>query len=390
MKLILRTLWATAAAGLLLVGGCAADSAAPASAASSAVPAPIVTAPPSSTTATSTPTTSTPTTDSDLEAEPPLTGGATPSPAQSTGPAAGTTLTVPVTTSWQDPNQPIVVVDISVGGGGVVPVQLDTGSTGLIIDASVVGPQVTLKPTDTFTETFVGAQATGTVATSTITINGSTTAAVDIGLIDLTADPSFHFNGPARGLMGIGAANDGSIDNSRYAPQFLLPAPLNSGSSFDIAQSGSGTWTLGPVSPPASAISVPLQPITTNIPAGYPVTPYQKDVNLCWTLGADAQKCANTDLDLGAPHTLLNAATYSALSTQDKNGDVAAGLPITIATPDARPLWSLVTGTTIGQDAATVDELGSYTEFNTGMAFFFSHFVGFDYANGKLWIADKT
>ena len=305
-----------------------------------------------------------------------------------TAPAAGASIAVPVTTEWVTDTDPRVVVQISVGGGSLVPVILDTGSSGLVLDQSAAGPDVTPDPDGaTFTEDYVNSSASGTVATAIVSINGmvSTAAPIEVGLVDTNGDLSM-FSG-TRGIMGIGAELDGDSSTTRFAPQLQLPAPYDQGSTLAVSQSGPGTWTLGPVPAVPGAVSVPLQPATA--PATYPdgAPAFAKDVQLCWTIGNVVNTCGTTDLDTGAPRGMVDTTVYPGVQS---GSAVPAGQPVAVSTPDGQALWSFTTGTTPGQDELVVDSLGSTTTFNTGLAFLFGRTVAFDYAGARLLIGSAT
>jgi hypothetical protein len=296
-------------------------------------------------------------------------------------------ITVPVTTSWPSANEGLVIVQISVGGGPSVPVQLDTGSSGLLIDETAVGSEVSTAGGQPFSTSFVSGTVSGTTGTGTVTIGGvSTPDPIEIGLLPTTA-----FDGSTtgtRGLMGIASANSAGFDGGVFAPNLQLAAPYSAGSTFQIAQNGAGTWTLGTVTPPSGSIDIPLVPAsgTTTYPGGG--TAWAKDVNLCWTIATMPQACGATDLDLGSPRTALNSTQYSAMNSG--NGELAPGQQLSIASPSAANLWSFTTGSTVGQNVVALDELGATTVFNTGIGYFFGRTVAFDYANGQLYLTGQS
>lgn len=296
-------------------------------------------------------------------------------------------ITVPVTTSWPTPDEGLVIVQISVGGGPSVPVQLDTGSSGLLIDETAVGPEVSQAGGQPFSTTFVSGTVSGTTGTGTVTIGGvSTPSPIEIGLLPQTA-----FDGSitgTRGLMGIASANSAGFDGGVFAPNLQLAAPYSSGSTFQIAQNGAGTWTLGSVTAPSGAIDIPLVPATgtTTYPGGGAA--YAKDVDLCWTVGTMPQACGATDLDLGSPRTALNSTQYSGMNSG--NGELAPGQQLSIASPQGASMWSFTTGSTVGQDVVALDELGATTVFNTGIGYFFGRTIAFDYAGGRLYLTGQS
>lgn len=300
-------------------------------------------------------------------------------------PSAGSTAVVPTTTVVGSNGDAQVTVQIEVGDGAPATVILDTGSSGLLIDASAVGSAVT----DTgqqLDEGFVSGTVVATLGQAPVTIGGVTTGGpIGIGLVH--SGGSDMFNGSA-GILGIATANGPTLNPTVYTPVMQLPAPFDTGSVLDIPSTGAGTWTLGPVGAPAGAAAIPFSPAAgspTSYPDGGQV--YAKDFALCWTIGTAEPTCGPTDFDLGNANTALNSTTFAALGGA---GDtLSAGTAITMATPQKQQLWSFTSGGTKGQNLVELAPLGSTTEFNTGIEFFFANVLAFDYATGQLLITPK-
>lgn len=298
----------------------------------------------------------------------------------------GSTITVPVTTVTGSSGDAKVTVQISVGGGPPATVVLDTGSAGLLIDASMVGSQV-VDSGQQLDKNFVGGTVPATLAQAPVTVGGVTTASpVGIGLLQAGSGAGL-FDGTS-GLLGIGTANGPTLNADLFSPTLQLPAPYQAGSMLDISPTGTGTWTLGPVTAPAGAVAVPLVAVSgppTTYPDGAPA--YAKDVQLCWTIGSAAPACGPTDLDIGNPNTALNSTTFAAL---DAGGDLlASGTGIVMGTTEKQTLWSFTSGQTQGQNVVELAALGANTEFNAGIEYFYANTVAFDYANGRLLLAPK-
>jgi hypothetical protein len=300
-------------------------------------------------------------------------------------PSAGSTVVVPTSTVVGGNGDAQVTVQIEVGGGPPATVILDTGSSGLLIDASSVGPTVT----DTgqqLAEDFVSGTVAATLGRAPVTIGGVTTSApIGIGLVH--SGGAGMFNGKA-GILGIATANGPTLDATVYTPVMQLPAPYDTGSVLDIPTSGGGTWTLGPVDEPAGATAIPFSPATGG-PTSYPDggTVYAKDLNLCWTVGSAQPTCGPTDFDLGNANTALNSTSFADLGSAGQT--LPAGTDIVMATAHQQPLWSFTAGSTRGQNLVELAPLGSTTEFNTGIEFFFANLLAFDYAGGRLLIAPR-
>ena len=311
--------------------------------------------------------------------------------------ASGQTVTIPLTIQSSSDGAK-VIVQASVGGGPTVPMQLDTGSSGVVVASTALGSQA--QPSSTTQEIpYVGTTMSGTVAQATVTM-GSLTTPQPISVIDVTSatcgtdgssprscSVSEAFGEGIQGIIGIGLSDGPSPAAPDYSPLLQMAAPYDEGFTLQLPPTGSGSGSLivGPVDAPSGAVSVPLVASTSpTYPNG--VTAWAKDVQLCWTVGS-ADGCGPTDLDIGAPPTLLTPSAIPGLPT-GTDDDVDAGSPLTVApTQGGTPLWSFTAGSTISDDlAASSTNLGSTTMFNTGIAFFFANVVGYDNAHGQLWI----
>lgn len=297
--------------------------------------------------------------------------------------ATGSPVSVPITTYSLSGSALAVSVEISVGGGDPVPVTLDTGSAGLLIDSSAVGSQVSATG-GPFTQNYASGGVSGSLGTAVVGIGATGTAEpVTIGLVD-PSGASSAFPPGTRGILGV--ATTGTSSAGLLSPSLQLPAPYNAGSTLQVGSTAGaiGTWTLGPVTAPAGSTSVPLvaQSPSGPTPAGYPA--FAKDVTLCWTVGSQPTSCAPTDLDTGNDTPALNATTFSGYGPV--HTVIPSGLAVTIAPPNAAPLWSFTTGSTVGADAVKLSALGDQTQFNTGLPFFFGRTVAWNYAGGQLLI----
>ncbi|MBM9467944.1 pepsin/retropepsin-like aspartic protease family protein [Nakamurella leprariae] len=310
-----------------------------------------------------------------------------PASASSTVPS-GPTLVVPVYTQPGDSGaDSIVVVDISVAGGDPVPVQLDTGSTGLVLNASAAGGALT-DTGQAVSIPYVSGTVNGTLAQGVVTIGGvDTTAPVDLTVVPSGGTSPFATG--TEGILGIATANGPELASGQpYSPSLQLPSQYAGGSTLQIAASGAGSWTLGPVADPAGAAQIALEPVTGGMetyPSGNRV--WAKDVQLCWTIGSEPQQCGPTDLDLGNGTTAINSTTFARLDAG--GGTVAAGQPVTMTGPEQQSLWSFTTGTGSGEQDLKLAALGSATEFNTGIEYFVGRTIAWDYAGGRLLITEQ-
>lgn len=314
------------------------------------------------------------------------TGAATESAAGSLA-STGAGISVPIQTVAGPQDQPFLTTQISVGGGAPVTVWLDTGSSGLIMDPTAVGPDVTQG-----TRTQIGDYETGSlvsvISTASVTIGGAATATpIAVGLRD-DAQSTFQFPAGTVGIMGIGTANSETFaGQGLFAPQLQMPAPLNTGSTLRAAPVGqTGTWTLGPVDPPSGAVALPLTPITvpgSAIPPGYPSV--QRGVPLCWTVGTTGPACGPTDIDAGSPSAILTGTQFSGLAASSQL--IPTGTPVTVTAQNGPGVWTFTSGSTYANDTVgwVGTSLGS-TDFNTGLGFLIGRTVVWDYPSGQVLV----
>lgn len=286
-------------------------------------------------------------------------------------------LTVPITTVNDAKGLPRVIVEISVGGGAPVPVILDTGSSGLMIDASVLGSDVDSTGAIPYTKNYVSSSIQGSVVQAPVTIGGVSTPAIGVVAYQSSGGANDELTGGiAKGLIGIASEGQAGAAAPIWSPSLQLPAPYDTMSTLEVAASGAGTWTLGPVATPADAVTVPLTAVD-----GAPDNAgrWSKDMDLCWSFGGAAAVCGATDLDTGAQDLLVNSDVAGVTA--------AAGQPVTVAAgAGGTPLWTTTTGGTLtGVHQAS---LGT-TQFNTGLSFFFDHLVTFDYAQGQVALSSR-
>ncbi|TKV58764.1 hypothetical protein FDO65_14715 [Nakamurella flava] len=305
--------------------------------------------------------------------------------------ATGSPLSVPFSTITVD-GTPKITVTVSIGGGDPVPVVLDTGSSGLIVASSAVGPETTSDGTP-FTTTFTGGTVQGTVESATVAIGGVSTAnPIAIVVADTSGSTTDFFSNGTQGIMGISSANGATFaGQSIFAPNLQLPAPYNAGFALQIGADSppTGTWTLGPAAVPAGAVTATLTPIEPggSPPPGYPG--FAKSPSLCWTVGGAAQNCGVTDLDIGESAPGLNISTFGSLAFDGKPY-LAPGQTVTVAGPTGPPLWSFATGLTKGKDLVQLVQLGPVAQYNTGLPFFYGRTVTWDYTGGQVSIGPAS
>ncbi|WP_111767010.1 hypothetical protein [Nakamurella deserti] len=314
----------------------------------------------------------------DVSPAPASAAPATAGPAEAaTSGTATAPLTVPVTTVDDANGLPRVVVEISVGGGAPVPVILDTGSSGLMIDASVLGSDVDTSGAVPFTKNYVSSSIQGSVVQAPVSIGGVSTPAIGVVAYQSSQGANDQLTGGiAKGLIGIASEGQTGTAAPVWSPSLQLPAPYDTMSTLEVATSDAGTWTLGPVPSAADAVTVALTAVT-----GAPDNAgrWGKDMNLCWTFAGGSPACGATDLDTGAQDLLVNSDVAGV--------SPAAGQAVTVAASQGgTPLWT----TTTGQALTGVHQasLGT-TQFNTGLSFFFDHLVTFDYGQGRVLLSPR-
>ena len=300
-----------------------------------------------------------------------------------TGAADSAPVVVPVTTATGTDGTPRVIVDIAVGGGPPVPVVLDTGSSGLLLDSTAVGSQVDTAGAVSYSKQYVGAALSGSLVQAPVTIGSVTTPPIGVVTFDATTAPEGLTSGIARGIMGIAAEGVSGAVPPLYSPAMQLPAPYGDMSTLQVAAQGAGTWTLGPVAAVAGATTVPLVPVAGA--ASGTLNNWAKDLQLCWTFPGAAATCGPTDLDSGAGNILVNSTS----SASSAAAAAAAGSAVTVGVSGAAPLWSFTIGDQGKLSEIGVDSLGDATEFNTGLSFFYDHVVSFDYANGQASLSPQ-
>jgi hypothetical protein len=271
------------------------------------------------------------------------------------------------------------IVQVSVGGGAAVPMILDTGSSGVMVLPSAIGPNAT-QTGQSISSTFAGGGVTAQIVNATVTVGtASTTGPIQVESI--TSGASNLLPGGLQGVFGIGPSEYGAAPTAPFTPLLQMGAPFDGGFTVSLPASASakGALVIGPVSAPSTANSVPL---TRNSPATYPngAPSYAKDVNLCWTL-VNVSGCGPTDLDTG-----MSVTTFAPTGSQ-ASGTVNSGGAVTMALPNGgATLWSFTTGVTPSHNEVVFMAIPPPTLFNSGVAFYLGKNVGFDMVKGQVSI----
>lgn len=292
-------------------------------------------------------------------------------------------------------------VSVEVGGGPATEVLFDTGSNGLRILSSAVGPDV--QKTDTMITYGYGSDLviTGVLATAYVTFNEATTP--DGSPLTTTAPIAFQYvtetsckAGSGKtdcqmpegtsGVMGVGYQNRVSEDqDTAFNPLAQLPGNFASGFIVE-------GWNTLDTSDPNARVVVGLTPENTagfvfmDLEADPNSTPpeganaWSTTVQTCFSVnGAQPPICGPTLLDTGATNGKINGDLDP--SVLDSNGQIKKGnsVAVTVGT-----LPTLVI-TTDGE-GATYSE-GDQTRNNTGQLIYEYYTIAFDAKTGRLGFA---
>jgi hypothetical protein len=295
---------------------------------------------------------------------------------------------VPLTVDRAPAGWSCVLVDVSVGGGRSVPVTVDTGSPGLLLQAAAIGPNAHATGR-TFSDGFVGTPMfTVTEVSAQVNVGGpagvTTPYPVAIGSVASDA-PMLGLSGcgGAQGVLGVGVGSPGPAVPLLESPLVQLAPSLSEG--YTIALTGdAGTLLVGkPVVSPTSVL-LPLPAENGTYPNGHQA--YQRDVTLCWTVGT-VRGCGLTNIDSGFSFPAIRPDFLPTLPHQGSL--IAAGTQVSINAPNGAALQSFTTAPTPPEDRLALAKLFGLTEANTGIGFFLANGVGFDVSTGHAVITPK-
>jgi PE-PGRS C-terminal aspartyl peptidase-like domain len=280
------------------------------------------------------------------------------------------------------------VVDVSVGGGRPVPVVLDTGSSGLLLEAAAIGPNAQASGR-TVSEGFVGTpRLPVTVVSAQVNIGGpaGVTTPYPVAIGSVASDAArlgFSRCGGAQGLLGVGVGNPGPPVPLLESPLVQLTPSLSEGYTITLTRNA-GTLLVGkPVISPTS-VSLPLLEGNGTYPNGHQA--YQRGVTLCWTVGT-VRDCGLTDIDSGFSFPAIRP---DFLPTLPHRGPlIAAGTQVSITAPNGAALQSFTTVPAPPDVRLAFSRFFGSTEANTGIGFFFANSVGFDVSTGHVVITPK-
>lgn len=288
-----------------------------------------------------------------------------------------------------------VVVNVSVGGGAAVPLQLDTGSAGLRIFKQDVGPQTKDDPdTGPNTASFIdGTTYKYEAAKAPVVIGGvplATPVPVDVvtdvsceaGVPDCVPGAAEAIKGGAHGILGVALTTD-DVDST---PSPLLYVPDYR--SFTVALDESGAGVVRPGVPTTAAVgSWQLTKGESGVPG---VQGWEQDFQACWRLKSAAPSCVTTAFDSGSTDVYLQPTLPGAKGLKGYLDETQGPLELLFPEATSPPIWSL-TPSDDGNRHVSVAEPGEDATdvVLAGLPLFDSFDVAFDQQTGTVSLHGK-
>ena len=316
-----------------------------------------------------------------------------------------------------------VITQVSVGGGALVPIIIDTGSTGLRIFEQSVGSNVQAQKDVKITETYGDAtEYDGYLASAIVKVGSATTSSpIDIHVVNsVSCDPSVKDQSACEGsiqdtikdgyygIMGINLTPNGQAAGmSVYSP---LPS-LEGFKTYTIDATGcledEGTCSITsglPSSKPTSEVQMPeLSDLESDgTPEPSPpdgISYWNQIVKNCWAIKGNAVECAPSLMDSGTSAMRFASGTLDGLPTT--GGSVPDGtveLEWYGSAKNGEPLWTMENGSD-ADDVLMVDTdddnlcskidpdqpmLSCQPDVITGLPFWLNFKVGYDLKNGLM------
>lgn len=311
------------------------------------------------------------------------------------------TTSVPLQVIPNGTNNYKVGISVSVAGGPPSLVTFDTGGVGLHIFASQVGNQ-NIRYTNkhinsSFGDSAHGFSFEGVIAYAPVTIGGVTTKQIPILVIqnvkcrgsgacnfnmNSSAPPMF---GQFYGEMGVGMLSESEPGVKLTSPLSQLPG--NYGTGFIIQnlnpQSGSGELVLGLTQQNTSGFNMVNLPQAVTIADGQ--TLYNdKSLQVQYQIG-NVSQTMRTAFDTGGNYQInLYSAPMPGLDVTRKK-IVRPGLNFDASLANAFD-WNFTITNRRGDGIVALipPSKGKCNYVNTGIGFFFTHNVIYDYQNGRL------
>ena len=286
-------------------------------------------------------------------------------------------------------------VAVSVGGGAQTQVLLDTGSNGLRLNSTSVGPDVTVSDITITYGYGSGLQLEGRLAYASVTFTEAVTpdgaalttaAPIAIqyvthcnGSTDLTA---CHWPTGTTGIMGVGYENLGTGANDLpFNPLAQLPGNFASGFIVQGWNTADAVLTVGLTAEnTAGFIFEPLDPSTSSSPpAG--TKAWNTTVATCFQVNGATPICDKALLDTGQTVGHFDGAVDPAILSPD--GRIAPGNSVAV---QVGSLPTLVITTSDAENGDSYD-VTSEKRGNTGQLIYQYYTIAFDAVNGRLGFA---
>lgn len=279
-----------------------------------------------------------------------------------------------------------LIATVTVGGGAPEKVTLDTGSSGLVLEESAVGPHAT----DTSKAISLGygnsnnsshyrakvidtSVSFSTIGDGTISTSNIKAAAFP----DANLGSWYRANGVV-GILGINANTERANASGLYSPLAQLPGQLSDGFTLSDS-SGHPTLTLGSPSHAPSDTTIQMTPLPEHINSR--IHGWDPQVDLCWTAGT-TRACGPTLLDTGAPHRTIASATMPNLNAA-VNGHLVSGVNVSVTTPKGATVLAPILSN-------TTNNIVSYVtggRFNTGISVYLNRTIGWDLLTDKIYLS---
>jgi hypothetical protein len=313
--------------------------------------------------------------------------------------------TVPLQVVPMGGNDYKVGISVSVAGGPPSQVTFDTGGVGLHIFASQVGNQ-NITYTKRHIRSSFGSAAggfifEGVVAYAPVTIGGVTTQPIPVLVIqnvtcygqgkcnfDTSGDQPPMF-GQFYGELGAGMGTEKEGKTILTSPLRALPGNYGSGFIIEnLSAGGEGQLVIGLNSQNTAGYNMVQLPQEGNLPDG---TPYYDDKSLMvqYNLG-NFSKAMRTAFDTGG-NANVNFFTDDTSQIRIRRGHVARGQNFSASYNNAFN-WQFTTGNKEGVNLVRMmpasEQKGEYV--NTGLLFFFSNNVLYNFQQGMLGFAPQN
>jgi hypothetical protein len=288
-----------------------------------------------------------------------------------------------------------VVVDVSVGGGPAVPLQLDTGSAGLRIFQRDVGPQAKDDPAsgpntasfvDGTTYEYEAAQAPVVIGdvrlAEPVQVDVVTEVSCETGVPDCVPGVDEAIKGGAHGILGVALTTD-DVDTT---PSPLLSVPEYR--SFTVALDEAGVGAVRPGVPSTPAVG------RWQLPEGDSGVPgvqgWEQDFQACWRFRAAPPSCVTTAFDSGSTDVYLQPSLPGARGLSGYLDETQGPLELLFPEVTSPAIWSLTPSDDGNRDVSVAEPGEDATDVVlAGLPLFDAFDVAFDQQAGTVSLHDK-